>query len=236
MIDFTRMRQKADQYQVTLSEKQLNQLDQYAELLVDWNTRMNLTGITDSDGIMTRHFEDSLTILHSMKLPQNASVIDVGTGAGFPGMVLKIARPDIRLTLLDSLQKRILFLQAVASTLNLEVSAVHLRAEEGGRMRQYRERYDVAVARAVAQLRELSEYCLPYVKVGGQFAAMKGPDCGEEIASARPGIGTLGGSIREVNELTISDGSGRSIVVIDKIRQTPVNYPRPSAKIAKKPL
>ena len=236
MIDFTAMRQKAEQYEIQLQDKQLIQLDTYAKMLTDWNTRMNLTGITDAEGIMTRHFEDSLTLLHYLKIAQNASVIDVGTGAGFPGMVLKIVRPDIRLTLLDSLQKRIGFLQAVASALEFDVNAVHLRAEEGGKMPQYRECFDVAVARAVAQLRELSEYCLPYVRVGGQFASMKGPDCVEEIQLARPGIGTLGGKVRQVHELMLSDGSGRSIVVMDKIKETPANFPRPSAKISKKPL
>lgn len=236
MIDFDRMREKADVWGVALSHTQLEQLDTYANLLVDWNTRMNLTGITDSEGIMTRHFEDSLTMLHFISLPEKACVIDVGTGAGFPGMVLKICRPDLDMTLLDSLQKRLVFLDEVATQLKLSVKTVHLRAEEGGRKPECREKFDLACARAVANLRELSEYCLPYVKVGGQFVSMKGPAVSDEVASAKAGIGTLGGHVKALHEFVISDGSGRSIIEIDKIKPTPPQFPRQAAKIAKKPL
>lgn len=236
MIDFTAMSAKADGFGISLSMKQLKQLDLYADMLVDWNTRMNLTGITDSEGIMTRHFEDSMTLLYVVHLSDSASVIDVGTGAGFPGMVLKIVRPDIQLTLLDSLNKRITFLDAVAKSLELDVNTVHLRAEEGGRKPEYRGAFDLACARAVANLRELSEYCLPYVKVGGKFISMKGPEITDEVNMARPGIGTLGGKVSQVCELTISDGSRRNMVVIDKLKETPKQFPRTSAKIAKKPL
>ena len=236
MIDFEIMKAKASAFGVDLTENQLRMLDIYAEMLVDWNTRMNLTGITDSEGIMTRHFEDSLTMLSAVEIPDGASVIDIGTGAGFPGMVLKIARPDINLTLLDSLNKRIVFLEAVAEAVGVKVNTLHLRAEEGGKNALHREKYDVACARAVANLRELAEYCLPYVNVGGNFISMKGPDVQEEVNSAKPGIGTLGGKVREVRELKISDGSGRSIIVIDKIKNTPPQFPRNSGKISKKPL
>lgn len=236
MIDFEIMKAKAAVFGVDLTENQLRMLDIYAEMLVDWNTRMNLTGITDSEGIMTRHFEDSLTMLSAVEIPDGASVIDIGTGAGFPGMVLKIARPDINLTLLDSLNKRIVFLEAVAEAVGVKVNTLHLRAEEGGKNALHREKYDVACARAVANLRELAEYCLPYVNVGGNFISMKGPDVQEEVNSAKPGIGTLGGKVREVRELKISDGSGRSIIVIDKIKNTPPQFPRNSGKISKKPL
>lgn len=236
MIDYRVMAEKAAKFGVALSQKQLEQLDNYAEMLVDWNTRMNLTGITDSEGIMTRHFEDSLSMLHAVAVGERAKVVDVGTGAGFPGMVLKIARPDIQLTLLDSLNKRILFLNEVAKVINLEVETLHLRAEEGGRTPKYREQYDIACARAVANLRELSEYCLPYVKVGGQFVSLKGPNVQDEVDAARPGIGTLGGKIEALKEWQLSDGSGRSIIVVQKNKATPPQFPRASAKIAKKPL
>ena len=236
MIDFELMFAKAEKYGVQLTDDQLKQLDAYAEMLVDWNTRMNLTGITDSEGIMTRHFEDSLTMLRYAAIPQGGSVIDVGTGAGFPGMVLKIARPDIQLTLLDSLNKRIVFLEAVAKEIHAQVQTVHLRAEEGGRMPKFREKYDIACARAVSNLRELSEYCIPYVRPGGKFVAMKGPDAGEELDAARPAIGTLGGKVSGVEEYAISDGSGRTIVIVEKVKPTPAQFPRPSAKISKKPL
>lgn len=236
MIDFDIMAKKAAAFHVELNREQLQRLDIYAEMLVDWNTRMNLTGITDSEGIMTRHFEDSLTMLSAVEVAENAAVIDVGTGAGFPGMVLKIVHPDIQLTLLDSLNKRIMFLNEVAKAVNLEVTTLHLRAEEGGRKAEYREKYDIACARAVANLRELSEYCLPYVKVGGSFVSMKGPNVQEEVDAARPGIGTLGGKLEKLDELQLSDGSGRSIVVVNKKKATPPQFPRMSAKIAKKPL
>lgn len=236
MIDRESMREKAEKWGISLTECQLEQLDNYAALLVDWNTRMNLTGITDSEGIMTRHFEDSLTMLFAADIPENASVIDVGTGAGFPGMVLKIARPDLQLTLLDSLNKRLLFLRAVAEAINIEVKTCHLRAEEGSRQPKMRESFDVACARAVANMRELSEYCLPYVKTGGQFIALKGPEMLEELNAAKPGIGTLGGKVVQLKELELSDGSRRSIVIVSKIKSTPGQYPRTSAKIQKKPL
>ena len=236
MIDRVKMAAKAAKFGLYLTEEQLQNLDSYANLLVDWNTRMNLTGITDSKGIMTRHFEDSMTMLHAVSIAPNAKVIDVGTGAGFPGMVLKIVRPDIQLTLLDSLNKRILFLNEGAEALHFEVETLHLRAEDGSRKSEYREQFDIACARAVANLRELSEYCLPYVKIGGQFVSMKGPEIQDEVDSARPGIGTLGGKIKKVEELTLSDGSGRSIIVIEKKKATPPRFPRAAGKITKKPL
>lgn len=236
MIDYDGMIKKAQIYGVKLSKQQLNQLDKYAEMLIDWNAKINLTGITDSQGIMTRHFEDSLAVFKYVDIPSESSLIDVGTGAGFPGMVLKIVRPDLKVTLLDSLNKRITFLNAVAVEVGADVQKIHMRAEEGGRLPALREQFDFACARAVSNLRELSEYCIPYVKVGGSFVSMKGPDIGEELNSARPGIGTLGGKIRSVNEYSISDQSGRTIIIVDKVKSTPTQFPRASAKISKKPL
>lgn len=236
MIDYSAMVKKAERFGVHLQNEQLKMLDKYSDLLVDWNTRINLTAITDPEGIMTRHFEDCIAILKFVEIPEEASIIDVGTGAGFPGMVLKIVRPDLKLTLLDSLSKRINFLSAVSEQVGLSVNTVHLRAEEGGKMPEYREKYDFSIARAVSNLRELAEYCLPYVKIGGKFVSMKGPDVLDEIDAAKPGIGTLGGKIESINDYHISDGSGRTVIVVNKMKSTPAQFPRPSAKIKKKPL
>ena len=236
MIDDSIMIAKAELHGIKLEKSQLEQLNSYANMLVEWNSKMNLTAITDRDGIMTKHFEDSLTLLHFVDFPLGSNLIDVGTGAGFPGMVLKILRADLNVTLLDSLNKRISFLTAVADYIGVSVNPVHLRAEEGGRMASYREKFDFACARAVSNLRELSEYCLPFVRVGGQFLSMKGPDASDEIEAARAGVGTLGGKIRSVLNYNLSDESGRSLIIVDKVRSTPSQFPRQSAKIKKKPL
>ena len=151
-------------------------------------------------------------------------------------MVLKIARPDIKLTLLDSLNKRISFLDEVSSDIGVSVQTLHMRAEEGSKLKQYRERFDFACARAVSELRELSEYCLPFVKVGGKFISMKGPSVMDELDAARPGIGQLGGKVNCVSSYTISDGSGRNIIEISKVKATPEFFPRTSSKIKKRPL
>lgn len=236
MIDYDKMQSKSGLYGVNLSQTQLSQLDKYAELLVDWNNKINLTAITDSQGIMTRHFEDSIALLKYVEIQENASLIDVGTGAGFPGMVLKIVRPDLNVTLLDSLNKRIIFLNEVASQLDIKVNSLHLRAEEGGHMPALREKFDFCCARAVSNLRELAEYCLPYVKPGGKFISMKGPNISDELESARTGIGTLGGKIHSIMQYHISDDSERNIIVVDKVCSTPSQYPRSYAKIKKKPI
>ena len=236
MIDFDEMSKKAQRYNIELSSEQLNMLDKYAEMLVEWNFKINLTAITDSEGIMIRHFEDSIAMLKYVDSPINSSLIDIGTGAGFPGMVLKIIRPDLKITLLDSLNKRISFLNTVSDKLCLDINTVHLRAEDGGKLSKYRERFDIACARAVSNMRELSEYCIPYVKVGGQFVSLKGPDVVDELDLARPAIGTLGGRVNSVCNYIISDGSGRNIIIVDKVKPTPIQFPRISAKIAKKPL
>ena len=236
MIDFDEMSKKAQRYNIELSSEQLNMLDKYSEMLVEWNFKINLTAITDSEEIMTRHFEDSIAMLKYVDSPINSSLIDIGTGAGFPGMVLKIIRPDLKITLLDSLNKRISFLNTVSDKLCLDINTVHLRAEDGGKLSKYRERFDIACARAVSNMRELSEYCIPYVKVGGQFVSLKGPDVVDELDLARPAIGTLGGRVNSVCNYIISDGSGRNIIIVDKVKPTPIQFPRISAKIAKKPL
>ena len=229
-------------FEVEVTPALCDRLDIYGRLLVEWNEKMNLTAITDPVGIAVKHFADSLTV--APLLPTGAfSLIDVGTGAGFPGVPLALLRSDCQLTLLDSLNKRLTFLDEVCRAVELPVTLVHARAEEGGRRKELREQYDVAVARAVAALPVLSEYCLPFVKVGGRFLALKGPDADRERAEAARGIGVLGGKVKEITAFTLPkepltgiEPMERRLVQIDKVRPTPPTYPRPSAKIAKQPL
>lgn len=214
----------------------------YARLLVEWNQKMNLTAITDPTGIAVKHFADSLAAAPLM--PKGGfSLIDVGTGAGFPGVPLALLREDCQLTLLDSLNKRLTFLDTVCREVGLDATLIHARAEEGGRRPDLREQYDVACARAVANLPVLSEYCLPFVKVGGRFIALKGPDADRERTEAARGIGVLGGKVTAVTALTLPhqpmaglEPMERRLVHIDKVRPTPATYPRHGSKISKKPL
>ena len=219
-----------------LTEGQLAAFAQYAAMLVDWNQRMNLTAITAPEEIAVKHFLDSMMLLRYAALPQGGSLIDVGTGAGFPGIPVKLLREDLRLTLLDSLNKRVTFLRAVSEALGQDNACIHARAEEGGRRPELREQFDCATARAVASLRVLAEYCLPYVKVGGVFAVLKGPEIEEELAEAKPAIRALGGRIQAVEAYELPGGQGRSIVLVQKISQTSTKYPRHSTKIAKEPI
>lgn len=226
---------------VSLTPEQADRFSLYASLLVEWNEKINLTAITDPRGIAVRHFADSLTL--SPYLPAGAfSLIDIGTGAGFPGVPLAILRPDMELTLLDSLNKRLVFLKELCAALEIPVTLVHARAEQGGRLPALRERFDVATARAVAALPTLCEYCLPYVKVGGRFLAMKGPDVEAELAAAAPALRQLGGELRETAAVTLPPESpdappaGRCLLWVEKTRQTPAAFPRPFAKIAKQPI
>lgn len=231
----TLIKNACEQIGIKLNDNQLKQFERYYELLTEWNEKINLTRITEPDEVALKHFADSLTLLEYVEIPKNSTIIDVGTGAGFPGIPLKIARPDISLTLLDSLNKRLGFLGEVCSELGIKAELVHSRAEDGGKDKLYREKYDFAVSRAVARLNILSEYCLPYVKVGGSFIAMKGPELTEELNEAKNALKILGGKINKVNEFKLED-SGRTIVVINKIKQTPKSYPRHSSKIKSKPL
>ena len=172
----------------------------YADMLCDWNEKINLTAITDPEGIAVKHFLDSMMIFKYAEIPVGASVIDVGTGAGFPGVVMKIVRPDIKLTLLDSLAKRINFLNELCQALNIEVTTVHSRAEDVPN--GLRESFDIATARAVANMRVLSEYCMPYVKVGGSFVALKGAAASEELNEAKGAIKVLGGELVSIKTFT----------------------------------
>ena len=220
---------------ISVSDTQLKQLETYAALLAEWNEKINLTAITEPTEVAEKHFLDSAMCL---KTGVSGKVIDVGTGAGFPGLVLKILKPEIELCLLDSLQKRIGFLQAVCEALSLDgVTFVHARAEDGGQDKLYRESFDFAVARAVANLSTLSEYCLPFVKTGGCFVAMKGPKASEEVILAKNAIKKLGGEVLEVLEEKIPDTEYEHVLVsIKKVRPTPTQYPRKAGKPAKQPL
>ena len=234
----TKLKTGAESYGLTLSEGQAQQFIQYMELLREWNEKINLTAITEPDEVITKHFLDSMSVYATPYVKEGTSVIDVGTGAGFPGLVMKIAKPGIKLTLLDSLAKRLNFLQTVCEETNIpEVEFVHSRAEDGGQNPQYREKFDVAIARAVANMSTLSEYLLPFVKVGGYFIAMKGPLADEELANAKKAIATLGGEIAEVAEVDVpfTDLHHR-IVVVKKVKPTPKGYPRKAGTPSKKPL
>ena len=218
----------------SLSAAQNEMFRRYAKLLVEWNKKINLTAIIDEDGICEKHFLDSVLLLKFITLPENSKVIDVGTGAGFPGIPLKIMRSDIKLTLLDSLNKRINFLKAVSDELSLSAECIHARAEEGGKNPTLREKYDLVTARAVAALPVLLEYCLPFVKIGGIFAALKGPN--EDISDAKAAVNILGGKILSVNDYNLPSGDSRRLILIEKISQTSTKYPRNSGQISKKSL
>lgn len=229
--------QATENFKFKFNEIQITQLETYYNLLVEWNEKMNLTAITDAQGVAVKHFADSVSVLNYVDFPYNSSIIDVGTGAGFPGVVLKIARPDIKLTLLDSLNKRLVFLQNVLGEINLSADLIHSRAEDGGRDKNLRESFDYAVSRAVANMNVLSEYCLPYVHVGGSFLAFKGREAESEISAAKSAIKTLGGKIAETYNFALPfDGGERAIVQIQKIAETPNKYPRNAGKIKSSPL
>lgn len=226
-----------DGFKTKLDDEMLQRFEIYFKLLVEWNEKMNLTAITDEHGVAVKHFADSLTLYNFVDVKKNASIIDVGTGAGFPGVVLKIARPDIKLTLLDSLNKRLTFLDTVLNNTGLDSELVHSRAEEGGKNKLYREKFDIAVSRAVARLNVLCEYCLPYVKVGGLFVAMKGPNADEELDGAENALKLLGGKVEKVHKFNLPCDEGeRTIIVIKKVKPTPKQYPRISGKIKSQPL
>lgn len=238
MIDINLLKSEAEKIGVELNSAALENFDKLAEMLVDWNSRINLTAIIEPTEIVYKHFADSLTALAAVDIPQGASFIDVGTGGGFPGLPILVARPDLKGVLLDSTQKKLMYVDYCLNKLKLNDSGrtLHMRAEEAGIKVQLRNRFDFSFSRAVANLRELSEYCLPLTKVGGTFVALKGTKAQEEIAEAKEAIKILGGEIQEVKQFFLGDMGVRYLVIIKKVSPTPPKYPRASAKIAKEPL
>ena len=221
---------------ITLTSMQKEQFDRYYELLVEWNKVMNLTGITEYDEVNLKHFTDSLTIVRLTDMTKISTLIDVGTGAGFPGIPIKIVFPHIKVVLLDSLNKRLKFLNTVIDELNLEsVQTLHGRAEDHARNAEYREKFDLCVSRAVANLSTLSEYCLPFVRKGGFLLSYKGPDAQKEAESASKAIRVLGGRLVRIQPAELS-GYDHNIVVIEKIGDTSAKYPRKAGTPVKEPI
>ena len=231
-----KMKESLKELNIEISEKQLNQFYNYMNILIEWNKVMNLTNITEPEEIIQKHFVDSLTVLKSIK--ENDSIIDVGTGAGFPGIPIKIAFPETRITLLDSLNKRIKFLEEVINKLELKnIETIHGRAEEVAHNKKYREKYDIAIARAVAPLNVLSEYLLPFVKIGGYAICMKGAKGKEEAEEGKNAIKILGGEITNSREFNLPNTEmARVIIEIEKIKNTEKKYPRKAGTPTKMPL
>ena len=228
----------ATEYGISLSDTQMEQYNRYFELLVKWNEKINLTAITEPKEVAIKHIIDSITAYDKNLFQKGTTVIDVGTGAGFPGLPLKIFCPEIKLTLMDSLNKRIKFLQTVVEELGLkDVDCVHARAEEGARNKKYREAFDIAVSRAVARLPILCEYCLPFVKKGGHFIALKGMQYQDEAAEAAKAIKVMGGSHTETRPVKLPElDDKRAVITITKTMPTPKAYPRKAGTPTKNPI
>lgn len=229
--DFCRSEFK--KYGLELTQNQYQKFDIYADFLVDYNKNVNLTAITEPHEILVKHFIDSVLLIKYAEIPENAMLIDVGTGAGFPSVPLKILRNDIKITLLDSLAKRIVFLEKLCKKLGIDAEFIHGRAENIAKLSEYREKFDFSCARAVANFSVLSEYCIPFVKNSGHFFSMKGPN--EDILSSGNALKLLGGEISSIIDYKLENDS-RKIIIVKKISQTPTKYPRNSGQIKKKPL
>lgn len=229
-------KQKLNEFDIKINDEQIKSFEKYMNLLLEWNEKINLTAITQPEEVKLKHFVDSLTVLKYIN--DDDKVIDIGTGAGFPGIPLKIMNKNTKITLLDSLNKRINFLNIVIEKLDLSnIQAIHGRAEEIARNKLYREKYDVVVSRAVANLSTLTEYMLPFVKVGGKCICMKGANVNEELERAQNAIKELGGEIERVDNFYLSDNDNeRNIIVIKKVKETNPKYPRKAGTPSKEPL
>ncbi len=231
------LKANAEQYGIAVDDELCRKLEIYGRLLKEWNEKINLTAIVDDEGIAIKHFLDCLLLTKVTEFKAGMKVIDVGTGAGFPGLVLAATFPEIRVTLLDSTEKKLRVVASIAEEMGVKnVNIVHMRAEEAGKKPEFREKYHIATARAVAELRVLLEYTLPFVKPGGAFLSLKGAIAEQEIASANNSLKTLSGKIQETRDFSLPGGDKRIIVNVKKISQIPSKYPRASAQISKKPL
>lgn len=236
MLNFPLLERTLAAHGVTLDREALMRLDLYAERLIETNRRFNLTAVTDPDEVTVKHFADSLVLLGKTEFPAGASLLDVGTGAGFPGLALKLARPDLQVAFLDGTRKKLGFISSVLEETGLAGETLHLRAEEAGKLPKYREKFDFVTARAVADMAVLVEYCLPFVRAGGLFLAMKSAAAEEEVQNAAGAVRLLGGKTEQNLLFDLVENTPRRIVFVRKISQTPPKYPRASAKIAKSPL
>ncbi len=232
------MKKASDDVNMEFNEEKYNKFIKYMRLVQEWNEKINLTAITEDEEFVKKHFIDCIKAFKSDEIKSAKTLIDVGTGAGFPGVPIAIMRDDLEVTLLDSLNKRINFLNLVVKELDLKnVKTIHSRAEDGARKVDFRESFDVATSRAVANMAVLSEFCLPYVKVGGNFVALKGPAIEEELKNSTNALGVLGGKLKDVIEVTIEDTDLKhNIVVVSKKKECPKSYPRKAGIITKKPI
>ena len=228
--------EEAQKINIELDKNQIEKFYKYMDLLIEWNEKINLTAITNRKDILVKHFIDSLTI--QRYLGDSVNIIDVGTGAGFPGIPIKIVNPNLKVVLVDSLNKRINFLQEVIKQLNLDnIEVIHARAEDLGQNKKYRETFDIVTSRAVANMSVLSEYLLPLAKVSGKCICMKGSDVEEELENSKYAINLLGGKIEQVDKFELSNERiGRNIIIVKKLKNTPNSYPRKAGTPAKKPL
>lgn len=236
MIDYELLKNEAQKIGIELDTYGLDRFDSYAERLVRWNSHVNLTAITEPEEIVIKHFADSLYPLKYIHMTTGQKVVDVGSGGGFPGLPMLIVNPSIEVNFVDSVGKKLAFVKDVLRNSGLFGTVTHKRAEEIGKDNAYREKYDYAVARAVAPLNILCEYCLPLVRVGGLFVSLKGSSGKDELRQAEKAIKTLGGELAKFEEYSLSNSDGRSLIIIRKISQTPTKYPRKTKKIDTRPL